>query len=163
MLATGLEVRWRAVLWLGILVMGGCGPAVDVIGLRQEHPRGRVDSLQPTLRWEAFHPGQLGLDPGRVRNVTYDVRLWTAAREGGPLAVAYARDGLMAPEHRVETSLAPGCRYHWAVRARFELDGQAQVTPWSATMPKTSTPLTDRPPLEPPSPSAYRSFTTPPQ
>ena len=123
----------------------------------------RVDSLQPTLRWEAFRPGQLGLDPGRVRNVTYDVRLWTAPREGAPLEVAYVRDGLTAPEHRVDTPLAPGRRYHWTVRARFELDGQSQVTPWSATMPKAPrAPFTDRPPLEPPSPSAYRSFTTPP-
>ena len=162
---------WSSIaIWLGLLLVGGCGPRGEVIGLKQEHPGGRADSLQPTLSWEAFGPAQLGLDPGRVRNVTYELRLWTAARESAPLEVVYARDGLTAPQHHVETPLTPERRYHWAVRARFELDGQPQVIPWSAIVPKVpkvpgmSLMLsTEWSSLEPASPSGYRSFTTPSQ
>lgn len=166
----GLRLRWCTVLWLGLLLVNGCGPRVEVIGLRQEHPGKQADSLQPTLSWETFGAAQLGLDPGRIRNVTYELRLWTSAREGAPLEVVYARGGLTAPQHRVETPLTSGRRYHWAVRARFELDGESQAIPWSAIVPKvpkmpgTSLILsTEWSSLEPASPSAYRFFTTPSQ
>ena len=47
--------------------------------------------------------------------------------------VVYAREGLPAPWHTVEQPLAPGGRYFWSVRARFELDGRERVTDWSTT------------------------------
>jgi hypothetical protein len=94
-----------------------------------------VDSLQPTLRWEAFPrpedlKGEKAALLARVREVTYDLRIWRE-REGAPLV--YERRGLAAPSHKLETPLAPAATYLWSVRARFTLDGQPQFTGWSYT------------------------------
>ena len=94
-----------------------------------------VDSLQPTLRWEAF-PRELDrdkLDPkvlAKIRDVTYDLNVREAERcERGRLV--YARSGLTSPEHRLEEPLAAGHRYFWSFRARFFVDGQPMSTRWS--------------------------------
>ena len=93
-----------------------------------------VDSLQPTLRWEAF-PREIDrekLDPAvlvKIRDVTYDLNVWEAERcERGRLV--YARHGLTSPEHRLDEPLAAGHRYFWSFRARFVLDGQPMSTRW---------------------------------
>jgi hypothetical protein len=73
-----------------------------------------------------------------VRRVTYDLRIWRGIRENDgleetyPAELIYERSALTRPEHVVETPLAHETRYLWSVRARFELDGQARVTPWGA-------------------------------
>lgn len=96
----------------------------------------RVNTLQPTLRWEAFpRPADregAPADMARVENVTYDL---VVAREKNlaPTQEVYRRQGLPAPEHRLEVTLEPGARYFWTVRARFTLDGATRVTGWGAT------------------------------
>lgn len=96
---------------------------------------GTVDSPRPTLRWSVF-PRELDREKlarallERIRDVTYDLRIWEAERcERGRLV--YERTGLSSPEHRLETSLAPAQRYFWSFRARFTVDGQPMATDWA--------------------------------
>lgn len=100
-----------------------------------------VDSLQPTLRWEPF-PGEhqtyegsrptpfVTVDPGSVRDVKYDLRIWTI-RGRIPVEIAYESDGLTEPFHKLERALKPDTEYYWSVRARFSLDGKPRVSEWS--------------------------------
>ena len=129
-----------------VFVLGalGCGRDVVVSGLRQTTPPlhfdswsgsscWRTDSLQPTLRWEAF-PRPLDLDPGNpnplrdATNVTYELTIWEAGRLSEPV---YAQTGLSEPCHTVGILLKPRQEYCWTVRARFETHGQVRFTQWA--------------------------------
>lgn len=78
-----------------------------------------VHALQPELRWEPF-PGS---------QVTYDLKIWRA--EGmNPGVLAYSRDRLSEPSHRLEAPLQPGTTYYWTVRTRFTSEGRVRVTTW---------------------------------
>ncbi len=95
-----------------------------------------VDSLRPTLRWQAFpRPSDVARSPSdmaRVRNVRYDLVI--ALEENlVPARVVYRRDGLSQPEHALQAVLQPGTRYFWTVRARFELDARERLTEWAST------------------------------
>jgi len=101
----------------------------------------KVDSLQPTFRWEPF-PGThqayawagigpfVVVDKESVRDVTYDLKIWTVA-SGVPAELAYEREGLTEPSHHLERPLKPDTKYYWSVRARFSLDGKPRATEWS--------------------------------
>jgi hypothetical protein len=99
-----------------------------------------VDSLQPTLRWEAFPRAEdLKADKtaklADARDVTYEVRIWRAERDCSlaicfPGELAYARSGMNEPVHTVEAPLAPDATYLWTMRARFELYGEPRATQW---------------------------------
>jgi len=95
-----------------------------------------VESLRPTLRWQSFpRESDRQAAPAtmaRVAKVRYDLLL---AREeaGEPGPVIYRRQGLPDNSHVLETGLAPGQRYFWTVRARFELDGRERVSEWGVT------------------------------
>ena len=127
------------------LVVGCAGRvSVPVSGLRPHYPEPslkfvEVDSLQPTLSWEAFpRPIDLGENgvKGRISNVTYDLRIWRADEEsprGYPAEIVYARRGLREPWHTIEQPLMTSTLYFWSIRARFELDGQPRVTQWGVT------------------------------
>lgn len=151
-------MRRRRPGWvLTLLLLTGCAPPVSVYGLRPEYPKPslaggalragfvEVDSLRPTLRWEPFPDADDRkadregiLD--RVRHVTYDVKIFRAENDH-PAQVIYARRGLPAPTHTLETSLEVSTRYFWTVRARFELDGATRVTPWGRIRGPGSTDL----------------------
>jgi hypothetical protein len=95
-----------------------------------------VDSLRPTLSWQAF-PREADIkaapeEMGRVKNVRYDLVI---AREHNlaPVEVVYWREGLRDTRHTLDTSLKPNTRYFWTVRARFEFDGRERVTEWGST------------------------------
>jgi len=94
----------------------------------------RTDSWQPALKWESF-PGAVDRDLdsehslARITHTRYDLRIWRE-ENGWPVELAYEREGLPAPEHRVEKPLAPGMTYCWSIRARFEVDGQTRVSRW---------------------------------
>ena len=128
------------------VVLAGCTRPTPVYGLRPLDPPARaelnsqkvvfvrVSSLTPTLRWEAFpteddrkadHEALLG----RIRNVTYELKVYSVENEF-PTGPIYARRGLLEPSHKLETRLKPSTNYFWTVRARFELDGHTLVTPW---------------------------------
>jgi len=95
-----------------------------------------VDSLRPTLRWQAFPRAvdREKLDPlllQRIRDVTYDLKIWDVKgceRE----KLVYERTGLSAPEDRLAEPLAPSQRYYWSFRARFTFNGQPMATPWAS-------------------------------
>ena len=165
---------WPELVWLaGLALVAGCSAAA-VRGLRPEYPEVpafrlaafiEVDSLQPTLRWEGFpRPQDRDADKegllDRIRNVTYDLKIWRAENET-PGEVVYTRQALPEPWHRLEQPLEPSTKYFWTIRARFELDGDPRVIEWGAIghpMAPPSSPLR-RSPLVP-SPNHYR-FKTP--
>ncbi len=132
----------RALVPLSLaLVMGGCAAPGEVTGLRPLYPEAsmmwpNVDSLRPTFRWEAY-PRPADSKTGgdelrkRLRNVTYDLRIWRgdALR---PLELVYERTGLAVPEHKPAMPLAAESMYFWTIRARFEIDGNPRVLEWGA-------------------------------
>jgi hypothetical protein len=103
----------------------------------------KVDSRQPTLRWEAF-PGttqaMLGariqpfvdVDTDEVSDITYDLRIWNTSH-GAPADLVYEREGIVEPSHRVESPLMPRTRYVWSVRSRFKLAGRPRASEWSVS------------------------------
>ncbi len=132
---------------LGLLValtwIVGCARPVAVYGLRPEYPEAyekfvKVESLQPTLRWEPFpRPQDRESDKEgwlkRIGNVTYDLKIWRADEENPveyPGQLVYLRRGLPEPSHKIESSLKPSTKYFWTVRARFEIEGEPRVTEW---------------------------------
>lgn len=161
------RIEWQWLLGLAMLsIASGCGP--PTAGLRPLSPpmvvsdelwrMGLTDSLQPTLRWEAFpRPEDLKADKaGRlaaVRNPTYELRIWRA-EDNLPAELVYARSGLPEPVHTLEIVLAPDTRYLWTIRARFQLNGEPRVTEWSAWVAGRNTEIHH---------SAYYWFKTPRQ
>lgn len=145
----GQRQRSRKRIWpLGLLFFfGACAPGA-VIGLRPEYPPigqlfrdagydfVEVDSLQPTFRWEAFPRKQdiAGDKDGvlsQLSDVTYDLEIWRAGYTFQyPAERVYAKRGLTEASHRIEQPLAPGTRYSWTVRARFQVHGEPRVIEW---------------------------------
>ncbi|MCU0936434.1 MAG: hypothetical protein MUF66_10280 [Gammaproteobacteria bacterium] len=141
---------------------GADGPLARVLDWKA------VDSLQPTLKWLAF-PGASDVaaapeEMARVKGVRYDLLI--ARHDGGePGEIVYRREGLAAPEHRLETSLEPDTLYYWTVRAHFDLDDRPRVTQWASmdfwpTRTVDGTPRLSWKFLTPPTPFSYR-FRTP--
>lgn len=93
----------------------------------------------PTLRWAPLREREdLQLDPGRVTNISYDLKLYGAERAKTwwvPGRTVYERKALPSPSHTLEFPLEQCKRYMWTVRARFELDGQPRVTEWTGARP----------------------------
>jgi len=159
-----LEKFPLAAVLLAALVTAGCAYQPSISGFRPEYPPltatffsppsnifdvlnwPKVDSLQPTLRWqplpgEHWLPWPLGngqakpfveTDTGSISDVRYDLRIWTVV-EGSPGELAYDVEGLPEPAHKIERPLQPDTKYYWSVRARFNLEGQPKVSEWSLT------------------------------
>jgi len=127
-----------------------------------------VDSLQPTLRWEAFPWRQ---DPNndqdsvlrRVTDVTYDLKIWTWRADTPNLEPVYDRRGLTVPFHKVNVRLMPSTVYWWSVRARFQLDGHSTVTEWGLLFYRSDKDITCCRPFYPLFPGEERPFRTPQQ
>lgn len=105
-----------------------------------------VWSLNPVLVWEPF-PGThqdfgltserpfIDVDPARVRNLRYELRIWRAVN-GYPGRLVYEARDLRQAQHQVRQTLQRKTHYFWSVRARFRVDGMTRVTEWSiATLP----------------------------
>jgi len=161
-------------IFVAAFLMSGCsvpGFSVPVTGLRPISPEVRfdispvprfraytekVDSLQPTFRWEAYpRPKDLkGEKAGwkdRIQNVTYELKIWKLPDspdsravldvlvgplmglmpDGLTLPLVYHRAWLPDPSHRIDQSLKPSTEYLWTIRARYELDGKSQVIRWA--------------------------------
>ena len=117
-------------MFLLLLLLLGCGHTY-VFGLRPIYPSAddpRVDSLQPTLRWEAF---PIEGDSRPIQDVTYELRIYDAVGEA-----VYEKTGLTAPSHRLTEPLHPAAEYVWTVRARHTLGGNPRVTQWSRYAPQ---------------------------
>ena len=94
-----------------------------------------VDTLQPTLKWEAFpREKDKEADARRVleklSDVSYELKVYKG-RNGAPDELVYKRQGLRTPEHTLEIELEASTPYFWTVRAHFILDGRHQVSKWS--------------------------------
>ena len=126
-------------------LLSACGTAPPT-GLQPEYPPAererfklwgkfiRVESLQPTLRWQQLprpHHGQSDPDGylERITDVNYQLRVWKTDN-GFSGRLVYARDGLQEPFHQLEQPLEPLAKYLWSVRARFLLDGRPSVSEW---------------------------------
>ena len=170
------------------LLIAGCTPRSIVSGLRPKYPEpdldwyasglgfDKVDSVQPTLRWESFprpndRAGDRAATQGRIHQVTYELRIFKAQRipfretwgPGGYLAYVgflpgeevYVREALLEPFHKLEKPLEPSAWYFWTVRARFKIDGHLRVTEWGVALPEIARRLP-----QVPNPFYYR-FQTP--
>jgi len=126
------------VVAVGLVALCGCG--MPMVGLAPKSPQAEskafsqwlaftpVDTLTPTLRWQALDARSLD-NPGKIADVTYELRVWsTTSGYSGDLV--YARDGLPQPFHQVEQPLQPQTKYLWTVRAHFTLDDEPWVTEW---------------------------------
>ena len=89
-----------------------------------------VGSVEPILSWEAF-PKESDPDTAeKIRDVSYDLRVWVLdGKSRGPLI--YQRHYLPRSKHQLENPLRPYTTYLWSVRAHYELEGRRLVTPWS--------------------------------
>ena len=142
-----MSTPWQRLTCLGVVLVVASCAKVPVSGLRPEYPKVRqsivepplpayvkVDSLQPTLRWEPFpRPQDHKADKKgvlkRIRNVAYDLKIWRV-EDDYPIELIYARQGLPEPSHSIEEPLEPSTKYFWTIRARFELDGHSRVIAW---------------------------------
>jgi hypothetical protein len=120
---------WRLVAALALMGLMGCTkphiitPIYPKVG-NPDLPT-RVDSLQPTLKWQ----------PAEGGDVTYDLVIYesittSSAWEGKKKALGrevYYRKGLASTEHRLEEPLKPDSEYYWSVRMR---KGEA-VSKWA--------------------------------
>lgn len=102
-------------------------------GKRLNYPQ--VDSLQPTLSWEALPArAQAGaLDQhhgGGLTSVHYELRVWEV-RAGQPGPLVYERRALPQPHHRLESPLKPRRDYFWSFRACFDAAQGVTCTPWA--------------------------------
>jgi hypothetical protein len=138
--------RTRARFWsVGVLLLvEACTAPGAVVGLRPEYPPigqlwgygyefVQLDSLQPTLRWEAF-PRERDREEnkeilGHLTTVTYDLQIWLAG-DIFPAERIYAKRGLPEASHRIEQPLTPATMYYWTVRARFQINAEPRVTEW---------------------------------
>ena len=180
------RVLLNALAFIGAaMLISGCRFNPPIVGLRPVSPPvmfgqesfwkstpprilfAKVDSVQPMLKWQAFPAARdLAADEqGRLKgigSVSYDLKIWQVAPNGSKSTLVYAREELPQPEHRVEKSLAQQTRFCWTVRARFELNGELRVTPWSFSQLPAPPNLWHYPRrIEETTPMGYFSFRTP--
>lgn len=99
-----------------------------------------VQNVHPTLRWEAFprdfEVRDAAAAQSQITNVSYDLRIYNAARAGEYLTAgqpAYEARNLREPYHTIDNTLSACTNYLWTVRAKFKLDGRVRVTEWAGT------------------------------
>lgn len=116
-------------LFLLAFVMASCTSFRGVKPLYPEpgHPASppKVESLQPTFRWE----------PSSDSGVSYDFIIYECLKvsdfwKGTSRSVGreiYYRQGLNSTEHKIEETLKPDSEYYWSIRTR---QGET-VSPWA--------------------------------
>jgi hypothetical protein len=129
----------HGLLWLLLVVLSAdCG--IAVVGPHPAYPPlekkifaiypdfVEVDSLQPTFYWQPF-PRPEDFLAGKVKDVTYELRIWRMT-PGESGKIVYARRDLKSPYHKLEEPLETASKYFWSVRAYFLIDGHKRVTEW---------------------------------
>ena len=126
------------------VVIAGCGkpavvglypkaPPVSRTGLSLLLDFVEVDTLTPTFSWQPLAiraDRKTAMEPARIENITYEIRIWRVIRRDGDKLV-YLAEKLTTTEHRLEQPLDPDTRYYWSVRAHFEIDGRKRTTEWT--------------------------------
>ncbi len=132
---------WRWVL-AGLLALQACSVfhSTTIHGVTPIYPEVssrtviKVDSLQPTFRWEAVTKPDVRYDFIIYERRPISALTWMPLRVGIQAHTfaaigreVYYREGLEKPEHRVDVPLRPTMRYFWSVRVRRGED----VSEWS--------------------------------
>lgn len=141
------STTFAALLAAAIVVLSGCSSvtykyvqpvAPAISGNFMEYPV--VESLQPTLKWQAM--------PDAFKDATiesYDVAVYPAPKRemglmdslnaalqqqfGDPV---YSKDGIKATELKVDKPLRPDTKYVWTVRVHYKKGGADAVSPWAS-------------------------------
>jgi hypothetical protein len=117
-----------ALCGLAAATLSGCvawGQGLDPIEPvgRKLFPSPTIESLQPTLTWEAADPEEM---PGaRYHLVVFRLEGFPAKE-----VVVYAKRDLTSASHTLETSLLPNMRYHWRVGITYAREGETR-TEWN--------------------------------
>jgi hypothetical protein len=113
---------------LAAATLSGCvawGQGIDPIDppARKIFPSPTIESLQPTLSWEAA-------DAEEMPNARYHLVVYRL--EGFPAheVIVYARHDLTATSHTLETPLLPRTRYYWRVGVTYS-NGKETRTEWN--------------------------------
>jgi hypothetical protein len=107
-----------------------------------------IDTLQPTLVWNAFRIPDETSDPARgmTRATTqgYEVCIWREYQGElkSPRGCIYRHRGGVETSHAVEVPLLPETLYFWSVRMRFEVDNDEYLTGWNRFPLEFYTPAT---------------------
>ncbi len=110
------------------LALAGCvawGQGLDPVepAGRKVFPSPTIESLQPTLTWEA---ADFEEKPGaRYHLIVYRLEGFPA-RE----VIVYSRRDLTTTSHRVDEPLLPNTRYHWRVGVTYS-NGKETRTEWN--------------------------------
>jgi len=100
-------------------------------------PTPTVDTLQPTLAWNAFTIPDETADAakGMARSTIlgYELCIWRRyeSEQGSTRGCIYRHRGGPETSHTVEAPLLPGTRYFWSVRMRFKVDSDEYLTGWN--------------------------------
>jgi hypothetical protein len=100
-------------------------------------PTPTVDTLQPTLVWNAFRAPDETADAakGMARSTIlgHEVCIWRhyESEQGSTRGCIYRHRGGPETSHTVEAPLLPGTRYFWSVRVRFKVDNDEYLTGWN--------------------------------
>lgn len=120
--------------WIGFLAfaLSSLTACQTVQGIKPIYPEvgnpnipAKVDSLQPTFRW----------DPPSDVNASYDLIIYEVLNPGTfwqrasrrPGRMVYYRQAIKDTSHTVEETLKPNTEYYWSIRLR---QGD-KVSPWS--------------------------------
>lgn len=107
-----------------------------------------VDTLQPTLAWNAFTIPDKASDTAggmtRAATLGYEVCIWREYEPGqwSARGCIYRHRGGPETSHTIETPLPPGTRYRWSVRMRFKVDSDEYLTGWNRRPLEFYTPAT---------------------
>jgi hypothetical protein len=131
--------KWALTIFLLICI--GCSTS-NIRGLNPVYPEAdspnypqRVDSLQPTFKWE----------PVKGEAVTYDFIIYDVIKDEFPFFLGnvvksravgkeiYYREGLSEPKHTIEKPLRPDTEYYWTVRFR----SKKEISNWTISNYKT--------------------------
>lgn len=101
----------------------------------------KVNSVQPTLRWESFPRGSdltsTNEQKHQISDVHYELRIFDVGLSSKvnfiivPTQLIYEMRDISEPYHMIENKLDACKAYFWTVRARFKLDGRLRVLEWA--------------------------------
>jgi hypothetical protein len=100
-------------------------------------PTPTVDTLQPTLVWNAFRAPDETADAAkgmaRSKILGYEVCIWRRYQpeQMTPQGCDHRHQGGTETSHTLEAPLLAGTRYLWSVRMRFKVDDDAYLTGWN--------------------------------
>jgi hypothetical protein len=132
--------------FLGDMEMQLHGPSPLSPGSRLFIPT--VDTLQPTLVWNAFSIPDETADTARgmtrAATLGYEVCIWRQyePRQWSPRGCIYRHRGGPETSHTVEAPLPPGTCCFWSVRMRFKVDSDEYLTEWNHPPLEFYTPAT---------------------